>query len=100
VVITGTGSLPPPAPSTIDIDLQVTAPNPATAADPLDPCADLVIEPVPRPSSPPLPGELDNPVLRGTATPAGYSLNTAVVPVLTVPVGAATYLTDPIPFAA
>jgi hypothetical protein len=101
VVITGTGTLPPPAPSTIDIDLQVIAPDPATApaVDPFDPCADLVIEPVPRPSSPPLPAELDNPVLRGTATPAGYSPNTAAVPMLTVPVGAATYLTDPIPFA-
>jgi hypothetical protein len=102
VVITGTGSLPPPAPSTIDIDLQVIAPDPATAPpiDPLDPYADLVVEPVTRPSNPPQPAELDNPVLRGTATPAGYQPNTAHVPMLTVPVGAQVSLTDPIPFSA
>jgi hypothetical protein len=102
VVIAGTGSLPPPAPSTIDIDLQIIAPDPATAPpiDPLDPCADLVVEPVTRPSNPPQSAELDNPVLRGTATPAGYLPNTAPVPTLTVPVGAELSLTDPIPFAA
>ena len=102
VLITDSGSLPPPAPGTIDIDLQVMAPDPATAprVDPLDRYADLVVEPVTRPSNPPQPAELDNPVLRGTATPAGYRPNTAHVPMLTVPVGAELSLTDPIPFSA
>jgi hypothetical protein len=101
VVITDTGSLPPPAPSTLDIDLVVTAPNPATApaVDPHDRYADLVVEPLARPSNPPLPPELDNAVLRGTAIPAGYVANTAVVPTLTVPVGDELSLTTAIPFA-
>jgi hypothetical protein len=102
VVVTDTGSLPPPAPSSLDLDLVVTAPDPAAAApvDPADRYADLVVEPVGRPSNPPLPGELDNAVLRGTATPPGYVPNTAAVPTLTVPVGAALTLTTAIPFAA
>lgn len=102
VVITDTGSLPPPAPSTLAIDLVVTAPDPATPTpvDTDDRYADLVVEPVARPSNPPLPGELDNPLLRGTATPPGYVPNTAAVPTLTVPVGAALTLTAAIPFAA
>jgi hypothetical protein len=102
VVITDTGSLPPPAPSTIDIDLQIIAPDPAAPppVDPLDRYADLVAEPVARPSNPPQPAELDNPILRGTATPAGYRPNTALVPMLTVPVGTELSLTDPIPFSA
>jgi len=101
VVITDTGSLPPPAPSTLDIDLVVTAPDPAAVVvDPEDRYADLVVEPVARSSNPPLPGELDNPVLRGTATPPGYLPNTAAIPTLTVPVGEALALTAAIPFAA
>ena len=100
IVVTDTGSLPPPAPSILDIDLRVSAPDPATApaVDPDDPYADLVVEPLTRPSNPPLPVELDNPVLRGTATPAGYVANTAAVPTLTVPVGGELTLTTAIPF--
>ncbi len=80
----------------------VTAPDPATAAavDPEDRYADLVVEALTRPSDPPLPGELDNAVLRGTATPTGHVPNTAAVPTLTVPVGEPLTLTTAIPFAA
>lgn len=100
LVITDTGALPPPAPSTLDIDLVVTAPGPAAPpADPVDRYADLVVEPLARSSNPPLPAELDNAVLRGTATPPGHVSNTAVVPTLTVPVGAELTLTTAIPFA-
>jgi hypothetical protein len=101
VVINNTGALPPPAPSTLDVDLVVTAPDPATAPPPdaIDRYADLVVEPLARSSNPPLPAELDNAVLRGTTTPPGYIPNTAVVPTLTVPVGAELTLTAAIPFA-
>ncbi len=100
LLVTGTGSLPPPAPSTLAIDLVVTAPDPATApdADDTDPHADLVVEPLARPSNPPLPAELDNAVLRGTATPPGYVPNTATVPRLSVPVGGELTLIAPVPF--
>ena len=111
VVIADTGVLPPPAPSALPIDLQVIArppgsppdPNPqdpqALGPDPGDRFGDLVVEDLTHPSNPPLPAELDNAVLRGTATPPGYRPNTAVVPTLTVPVGAELRLTTAIPFA-
>jgi hypothetical protein len=101
VVITDTGTLPPPPPESLQIDLQVVAPDPATAppVDRDDAYADLVVETVGRASNPPLPAELDNDVLRGTATPPGYVANTAAVPTLTVPVGAELLATAPIPFA-
>jgi hypothetical protein len=102
VVLLDTGTLPPPTPSTLSVDLLVTAPDPATAAavDGRDPLADLVVEPVARSSSPPSPAELDNDLLRGLATPAGYVPNTAAVPTLVVPTGTELVLTQPIPFAA
>ncbi len=100
VVITDTGTLPPPPPASLQIDLQVIAPDPATtpAVDPDDAYADLVVEAVGRASNPPLPAELVNDVLRGTASPPGYVGNTAAVPTLTVPVGAEFFVTAPIPF--
>lgn len=100
VVILDTGTLPPPAPSELSVDLVVTAPDPVPAPDAHDPLADLVVEPLARPSNPPLPAELDNDVLHGVATPAGYAANTAVPPTLTVPTGGELTLIDPIPFAA
>ncbi|HYN56460.1 MAG TPA: hypothetical protein VES03_04590 [Motilibacterales bacterium] len=101
VVIVDTGTLPPPPPKSLQIDLLVIAPDPATApsVDPDDAYADLVVETVGRASNPPLPAELDNDVLRGTATPPGYVANTAAVPTLTVPVGAELFVPEPIPFA-
>ncbi len=102
LLVTDTGSLPPPAPSTLDVDLEVVAPDPATAppVDPDDRYADLVVEGLARASNPPTPAELDNPVLRGTAVPPGYVPNTVVAPTLTVPVGGELTLTEAIPFAA
>jgi hypothetical protein len=102
VVLADAGNLPPPAPSELSVDLVVTAPDPNTApqVDPADALADLVAEALARPSNPPLPAELDNDVLRGVATPAGYVANTAALPTLTVPTGTALTLTDPITFAA
>ncbi len=100
LVIADTGTLPPPAPSDLSVDLVVTAPDPLPAVDVDDPLADLVVEPLARTSNPPLPGELDNDVLRGVAVPPGHAANTAVPPTLVVPTGGELTLTVPIPFAA
>lgn len=102
LVLVDTGTLPPPPPSTLSVDLVVTAPDPATApaVDERDPLADLEVEPLVRASNPPLPAELDNDVLRGLAAPAGHVPNTAAVPTLVVPTGAELVLPQPVPFAA
>lgn len=102
LVVVGTGYLPPPPPSELPIDLVVTAPDPAGAVadDPPDPLADLVVEAIARTSSPPLPGELENDLLRGRSMPTGYVASTAVVPTIRIPVGTELTLTAAIPFAA
>jgi hypothetical protein len=101
LVVADTGMLPPPAPSELAIDLRVTAPDPKQAPSPSDDAyADLVVEGLPRSANPPTPNDLDNSVLRGRATPAGYVANTAAVPQLTVPVGRELALTTDIPFTA
>ena len=51
---------------------------------PGDPLSDLVVEQVPRSSVPPTGADLDNPLLRGLAVPAGYSTAPDLVRVLTV----------------
>lgn len=101
LVVADTGTLPPPAPSELAIDLRVTAPDPKQPPPPSDDAyADLVVEELPRSANPPTPNDLDNSVLRGRATPAGYVANTAAVPQLTVPVGRELALTTDIPFTA
>jgi hypothetical protein len=101
LVVADTGTLPPPAPSELAIDLRVTAPDPNQAPPPSDDAyADLVVEELPRSGNPPGPNDLDNSVLRGRATPAGYIANTAAVPQLTVPVGRELALATDIPFTA
>ncbi len=71
LVVTVTGQNP--VESTVGLDLSVQAQQPSAAVDPLDRCSDLVAEDVPRSSVPPLGTDLDNPVLRGTATPPATS---------------------------
>ena len=102
LIVVNTGTMPPPAPSYLPVDLKVTAPDPSrpVAVDPSDPLADLVVEAVARSSSPPLPGDLQNDLLRGRSTPSGYLASTAVAPTITVPVGRELTLTAAIPFAA
>ena len=90
-----------PLQSTVPVDVSVQAPkaqDPPDPVDPLDRCADLVVEDVPRSAAPPAPTDLDNDVLRGSAVPAGYSANTHSPRHLTVPVGAELTLTDDIVF--
>ncbi|AHH99480.1 hypothetical protein [Kutzneria albida] len=78
VLISTTGTLPPPAPSLLPVELVVCAPREG---------ADLVVEPVPRSTAPPAPGDLDNELLRGQSTPAGYLTSTAPRPHLAVRIG-------------
>jgi hypothetical protein len=101
LVIADTGTLPPPAPSELAIDLRVIAPDPQQVPPVSDDAyADLVVEALPRSANPPTPNDLDNAALRGRAQPAGYVANTAAVPQLTVPVGHELALTTDIPFTA
>ena len=85
--VTGSGAMPPPFPSQIDVDLLVYARGPGGPPPPtpqelaLDPLADLPVEAVPRSSSPPLPADLDNPLLRGESLPPFYVTSTAPVPI-------------------
>ncbi len=100
LVIADTGTMPPPAPSELPVDLTVIAPDPAQAGPAADPFADLVVEALPRSANPPSPTDLDNGILRGRTAPPGYVANTSAVPQLTVPVGRELTLTSDIPFTA
>ena len=104
LLLTGTGMLPPPPPSSLTVRLEVLArPLPAEVpdADPeTDPLDGLVAESLARPSNPPAPAELDNPTLRGRAAPPGHLPSTATAPEVDVPLGAELVLAAPIPFAA
>jgi len=102
LLIDGTGTLPPPAPSTLLVDLVVNAADPAPTppAPGTDQYADLVLEQLIRSANPPAPQDLDSDLLRGRTVPGGYRANTAVVPQLSVAVGAELTLTTDIPFAA
>ena len=102
LMIDGTGTLPPPAPSTLPVDLVVTAADPAPVppAPDTDQFADLVIEQLIRSANPPVPQDLDSDLLRGRAVPPGYRTNIAIVPQLSVEIGAELALTTDIPFAA
>jgi hypothetical protein len=102
LVVDSTGTLPPPAPEALPLDLLVVAPDPAPPAPDrgTDQYADLVVEALARSANPPAPQHLDSDVLRGRSMPAGYRPNTATVPQLSVPIGAELILTTDIPFAA
>ena len=97
LVIEDTGTLPPPAPTQLSVQLFVTARMPSTP-DPFDPYADLTIEPLPRSAAPPGPGDLANDVLRGRTTPADHVASTTVLPPISVPVGQELLLATPVPF--
>lgn len=103
--VTGSGTMPPPFPSTIPVDLLVYARGPGGPPLPtpeqlaLDPLADLPVEEVPRSSSPQLPGDLDNPLLRGESLPAFYVASTAPVTTVTADIGGLRPLRTPLPFS-
>jgi hypothetical protein len=87
-----------PVQRTVTVDVSVIAPKNPPAVDPLDRCADLVIENVPRSNSPPSAADLDNPVLRGTARPLSYAANVHNPAQLIVTIGAELILTEDIVF--
>jgi hypothetical protein len=97
LVIEDTGTLPPPAPTQLPVQLSMTARIPSTP-DPFDPYADLTIEPLPRPAAPPRPDDFDNDVLRGRKTPADHVPSTTVPPPISVPVGQELLLASPVRF--
>jgi len=87
-----------PLQSTVAVDVSVRAPKAAPVPDPLDRCADLVVEDVPRSAAPPLPSDLDNDILRGVANPPDYVPDMTAPRHLTVTVGAELALTTDIVF--
>lgn len=86
-----------PVQSLVDVDLEVTGPAVAPAAGDA-PLADLTPEPVPRPGNPPVPSDLDNPLLRGEVPLPGAAGNAAPALHLSVPVGEELVLAADVPF--
>lgn len=87
LLITNLGNTVPTATlRTLNVDLLVRIPDPARAAavDPLDPVADLVVEPIARALSQPAPGTAADEVLTGRAAPAGYLVSSVPFPVTVV----------------
>jgi hypothetical protein len=82
-------------PFKVRLALRVHWPDPAQqpAPDPLDPLADLVVEPIGRSSAPPSPSDLDNDTLRGIARPPRY-LTVATDVVVILPIGEVTRTAD------
>jgi hypothetical protein len=75
--------------------IRVHWPDPAQQPppDPLDPLADLVVEPITRSAAPPAPGDLDNERLRGITRPPRY-LTVATDVAVTLPIGEVTRTAD------
>ena len=86
-----------PLRSTIPMDLYVAARRVPRPVNPLDPLADITVEPVPR-STPPAPASLDTPRLRGIALPSGYVANAKAPLPVVAPTGVNTTLPDDLEF--
>jgi hypothetical protein len=105
LLVTGSGAMPPPFPSQIALDLLVYArvpdgpPLPTPRELALDPLADLPVEAVPRSSSPPLPADLDNPLLQGESLPPFYVASTAPVSTQAADIGGLLLLRTPLQFS-
>lgn len=89
LVIATTGTLTPPPPPTLDVQLVMYGPP----GEPPDPALERIV----RSSAPPLPGDLDNPLLRGESVPPGYPVSSAS-PTVTVPIGAVRRVPAPFTF--
>ena len=97
--IVSAGTLTPvDAQFAVDLDVEGLPAAQVPQLDLADRCADLVIEDVPRSSAPPAPGDLDNDLLRGRATPPGYVAGTAPRPHLTINVGSVLSTGTDFPF--
>lgn len=97
-----------PVNSTVMVDLLLQGPvDPPVAPDdvlrrargPDGPLFDPPVEPLVRPSDPPFPAELDNPLLRGETPPPGYVPSAALVVRRRLDVGRQTVLTADVPFS-
>jgi hypothetical protein len=103
--VTGAGTMPPPFPSQLTVDLLAYARGPGGPPPPtpeelaLDPLADLPVEEVPRSSSPPLPADLDSPLLRGVSLPLSYVVSTARATTVAVDIGDLLLLRAPLQFS-
>lgn len=97
--IVSAGTLTPvDAQFAVDLDVAGLPAAQVQRPDPADRCADLTVETVPRSSAPPVPGDLDNDLLRGRAIPPGYVTGTAPRPHLTVNVGSVLSTGTDFPF--
>lgn len=103
--VTGAGTMPPPFPSQLTVDLLAYARGPGGPPPPtpeelaLDPLADLPVEEVPHAPAPPLPPDLDNPLLRGESLPPSYVVSTAPVTTVAVDIGDLRLLRAPLQFS-
>lgn len=88
-----------PLESTVQLLLYVSAANPPPVPDLLDRCADLPVEPIPLSSVPPLPAELDNALLRGTSSPAGFAPSARPPVQVIAPIGSELSLLDDVVFS-
>jgi hypothetical protein len=90
--------------STVAVGLVASARDPRrpVPVDPADRCADLVVEPVPRPALPPAPPPpvADSDLLRGVDLPPGYVTSLAAPLRQVIPVGAVTAMTTDVEFVA
>lgn len=89
-----------PVQSSVPVELRVRGPVAVPVPRPPDgdPLADLVAEPVPTPSVPPVASDVDGPLLRGEVPLPGFVANQAAALTPTVPVGAELVLSDDVPF--
>jgi hypothetical protein len=79
----------------VRLAIRVHWPDPAQQPppNPLDPLADLVVEPITRSAAPPSPNDLDNDTLRGITRPPRY-LTVATDAIVTIPIGEVTRTAD------
>jgi hypothetical protein len=103
VVVTGEAAPVPLPLTTVAILLVLYGPPPAPGSPPDDdalpaddPLVGLPLEPMVRPSNPPVPGEFNTPLLRGETLPATYVASTTPPPALSLDVGRVR--SEPVPF--
>jgi hypothetical protein len=92
LVLTETGTVPPPPPPTLNVQLVLHGPA-AGAGVPPDP----PLEQVARSSAPPLPADLENPLLRGESVPPGHTQSSSS-PIVTVSIGEVRSVPTPFTF--
>ena len=87
-----------PLPAVLSLNLRIHARRRVVPIDLLDPCADLVVERIPRSPAPPAAPVLDSPGLGGTRIPASYVANARPDTPVDVPTGTEVVLPDELLF--